>query len=179
MANRFCALFVVFGCAALVAGCGSITPSETSHYNPAIDVRPDADTGDSVFGEGGLSFFGGSSKRQDSAPAGIGVNAFLFRGSLETIAFMPITSADPFGGVILTDWYAPAETPNERFKVNIFILDRQLRADGIKATVFRQTGGEGHWVDAPVDVKTAANLENSILTRARQLRITSQQAAQQ
>ena len=69
---------------------------------------------------------------------GIGVNSYLWHASLDTVSFLPLASADPFGGVIITDWYSPPATPNERFKVNVFILNRELRADGVKATVFRQ-----------------------------------------
>lgn len=104
----------------------------------------------------------------------IGVNSFLWHASLDTISFMPLASADPFGGTIITDWYSPRGTPNERFKVNIFILNRELRADGVRVTVFRQTrDGSGQWVDAPVDPKTGRDLENSILTRARQMRLST------
>ena len=79
------------------------------------------------------------------------------------------------GGVIITDWYALPETPNERFKVNIYILGRQLRADGVKAAVFRQRRDPGgSWVDATVEAKTTIDLENVILTRARQLRLDSE-----
>jgi len=96
------------------------------------------------------------------------------------VSFMPIASADPFGGVIITDWYAPPETPTERFKINIFIMDRQLRADAIRSAVFRQTQtSDGRWVDATVEKKTAGDFENAILTRARQLRVTSANAAAQ
>jgi hypothetical protein len=88
-----------------------------------------------------------------------------------------VVSADPFGGVILTDWYSPQGAANERLKVNIYILDAALRADGIKAAVFRQLLDQrGVWLDAPVAPETASQLEDSILTRARQLR---QQTAQQ
>ena len=107
--------------------------------------------------------------------AGIGVNAYLWRASLDTLNFMPLSSADPFGGVIITDWYAPPETPNERFKLNIYILGRQLRADGVKAAVFRQRrDAGGNWTDAAVEARTPLDLENVILTRARQLRIDSE-----
>jgi hypothetical protein len=68
----------------------------------------------------------------------VAVNAFLWRASLDTINFIPLVSADPFGGVIITDWYTPAETPNERMKVQITILDRDLRADGVRVSVFKQ-----------------------------------------
>lgn len=123
-----------------------------------------------LFG-GGLNLFGGEKKKNDEAGAGIGVNTYLWRATLDTLSFMPLASADPFGGVIITEWYAPPESPNERFKMSIFILDRTLRADGIHASVFRQvqtTGGD--WTDANVDQKTAVDVENAILTRAREMR---------
>ncbi len=44
---------------------------------------------------------------------GIGVNSFLWPASLDTISFMPVNSANPFGGVIITDWHAPPETPGD------------------------------------------------------------------
>ena len=88
---------------------------------------------------------------------------------------MPLVSADPFGGVIITDWYTPPQTPDERFKVNIYILGRALRADGVRASVFRQTNQGGTWADAPVALNTGTDLENAILTRARQLRMSGLQ----
>ncbi|MGH6968637.1 MAG: DUF3576 domain-containing protein, partial [Stellaceae bacterium] len=93
---------------------------------------------------------------------------------LDTVSFMPLASADPFGGVIITDWFSPPQTPDERFKVNIFILNRELRADGVRASVFRQArDSKGDWVDAPVDKNTGTDLENAILARARQIRLST------
>ncbi|WP_368413076.1 DUF3576 domain-containing protein [Dongia sp.] len=133
------------------------------------DSGPQYDEGDTVFGEGGL--FGGQSKEDGSGGGGgVGVNSLLWRASLDTVSFMPLVSADPFGGVIITDWYTPPATPDERFKVNVYILGRALRADGIRASVFRQQNQGGTWIDAPVALNTATDLENAILTRARQLR---------
>jgi hypothetical protein len=129
---------------------------------------------ESIFGPDGLQLFGSSKKEDPGAGGGIGVNSFLWRASLDSIAFMPLASADPFGGVIITEWYAPPETPNERFKLNIYILGRQLRADGVKAAIFRQRmDPAGTWLDAAVEAKSTVELENVILTRARQLRIDS------
>lgn len=109
----------------------------------------------------------------ESAKGGvIGVNSYLWRASLDTISFMPIKSADAFGGVILTDWHSPAESPNERFKLNVYILDRALRADGIRVAAFRQVlDRNSRWRDAALAKKTARKLEDAILTRARQLRL--------
>ncbi len=122
-------------------------------------------------GHGG---FLGLGRSAPSAPvAGIGVNAYLWRASLDTLAFMPLSSADPYGGVIITDWYTNPEKPDERFKATVYILDTRLRADGLTVTVFKQVKKDGGWVDAPTASQTQVDIENSILTRARQLRLSN------
>ncbi|HUB97083.1 MAG TPA: DUF3576 domain-containing protein [Stellaceae bacterium] len=128
-----------------------------------------------VFGSGDENKGGGGGG--GGGPSGVGVNSYLWRATLDTVSFIPLASADPFGGVIITDWYSPPDRPNERFKVNVFILGRELRADGVRASVFRQTrDANGQWADAPVDQKTGTDLENAILTRARQMRLSTAQA---
>lgn len=126
---------------------------------------------DSIFGKGGFKAFN-SKKKKSSAQGDMGVNSFLWRATLDTISFMPLASADPFGGVILTDWYTDPKTPNERVKINAFVMDRELKADGIRVRTFRQELKKGVWRDANVSDDTARTLEDAILTRARQLRIS-------
>lgn len=125
----------------------------------------------------GFSIFGGGGDRNESAAseqAGIGVNSFLWRASLDTLNFMPLASADPFGGVIITDWHSDAAAPNERFKATVYILDTRLRADALNVSIFRQQRDpSGQWVDAPVSAETGIQIENAILTRARQLRLST------
>lgn len=105
--------------------------------------------------------------------SGIGVNSYLWRASLDALSFIPLESADPFGGVIISDWYAPPEAANERFKVTIYILDRQLRADGLRAAVFKQVlDPQRGWVNTEVSRSVPIELENAILTRAREMRLT-------
>ncbi len=105
---------------------------------------------------------------------GVGVNEYLWRASLDTLSFMPLASADPFGGTIITDWYSAPESPNEQFKVTVYILDKELRADGIRVAVFRQEkDAGGQWTNAAVQPDTQTQLENAILTRARQLRVAT------
>ncbi len=126
-----------------------------------------------LFGNIGAPLFEDPDARGGGA-AGIGVNAFLWRASLDTVSFLPLSSADPFGGVIITDWYSPPEVPSERFKMTVYILDRRLRADGVRVSVFRQElAAAGRWVDTGVDPGTRTELENAILTRARELRSAS------
>ena len=125
-----------------------------------------------MFGIGGKSGTGGPSE----AGAALGVNAYLWRGALDTLSFMPLASADPFGGVIITDWYQPPAGQGERFKATAYILGRQLRADGIKVSIFRQVSTNGRWQDAAVSPVTTSDIENKVLARARELR--SQTASQ-
>jgi hypothetical protein len=122
--------------------------------------------------------FGGGGPKSvsdDSAnSASIGVNGYLWRATLDTLSFMPLASADPYGGVVITDWYVNPEKPDERFKCTVYILDSRLRADGLNVAVFKQNrDASGAWIDAPSATQTETDIENSILTRARQLRLSN------
>ena len=121
----------------------------------------------------GFHIFGGG-RASGPVVAGIGVNSYLWRATLDTLSFMPLASADPDGGVVITEWYANPEKPDERFKCTVYILDTRLRADGLSVTVFKQVkDASGAWADAPASDQTSTDIENSILTRARQLRLAN------
>ena len=108
------------------------------------------------------------------AQSGIGVNAYLWRATLDTLSFMPLLTADPWGGVINYDWYTDPQSPNERFKATVFILDTRLRADALNVTVAKEVRNEsGQWTAAPVAPQTETDLENAILTKARQLNLSN------
>lgn len=155
-----------------LAGCGSSRLPAPDEYN---DPKYKAPVQGSLSSSNGTLF--STAKPADDAQqgGGIGVNAYLWRGALDTLSFMPLASADPFGGVIITDWYQPPAAQGDRFKATAYILGRQLRADGIRISVFRQTLQNGQWVDQAVAPGTASELENKVLARARELR--SQAAA--
>lgn len=122
----------------------------------------------------GLQLFGPDDDDGREGNSGIGVNSFLWRATLDTVSFLPITSADPHGGTILTDWYENPEARGERFKVNVFILGTRLRSDGVRANVFKQIQDRnGNWRDQPQDESLNRSFEDKILTRARELRIKS------
>ena len=135
-----------------------------------------------LFGLGGCSIFGSSTANTSPASSAdigpeengaLGVNAYLWRASLDTLSFLPLSSADPYGGVIITDWYANPEKKDERMKATVYILDTRLRADGVSAAVFRETLTNGVWTPASVSPETNVALENAILSKARQLRLGS------
>jgi uncharacterized protein DUF3576 len=161
-----------------LAGCGSTKPNPTDpgyigYLGPGGGSMP----GGSVLGESTLVFGTGKSKPGDTAQGGggaLGVNAYLWRGALDTLSFMPLASADPFGGVIITDWYTPPVSSGERFKATAYILGRELRSDGVRVTIFRQVLQNGQWVDSGVSPVTVGEIENKVLSRARELREQSQ-----
>ncbi len=163
-------LSLLFGCATEKAEYNYPEKDKYGRWTRRAEPREERET---VFGKGGLDIFGRSKDKEGPGGAGIGVNSFLWRATLDTLAFMPLQSADPFGGVIITDWHAPEGASGERFKINAYIMDKALRADGIRLSVFRQVKDDGTWVDASVSEKTATRLEDAILTRARQLRMNT------
>ena len=123
-----------------------------------------------------LTACGGGSKDRPKADIAaskvttIGVNAYLWRASLDTLSFMPMVQTDSNGGVIVTDWYINPNSPAERMKLTVSILDQDLRADALRVAASRQVSQNGQWVDAPVQAATVQKLEEIILTKARDLR---------
>jgi len=159
----------LFGTWCLVAAC-SLKQDENTAYPTTEEDRRRARVG-KLTGDEGVVIAGATEKKNDAGNNPLSVNSFLWRATLDTLAFMPLISADPWGGTILTDWYEDASAKGERFKVNALILDKQLRADGIKITTFRQKKTARGWEDAPVEPQAARKLEDAVLTRARQLRV--------
>lgn len=155
-----------------IAACSGIETEADYPMDP--DDRRRARHG-KLTGEDGLSIFGNNSKSDNGGGGSqIGVNSYLWRASLDTLSFMPLSEVDPHGGVIITDWYEDPSAQGERFKVNVFILGTQLTATGVRVSAFKQEKDEaGEWRDASINAKVGRDLENSILTRARELRIDS------
>lgn len=152
-----------------LSACGSSKPLAANQINnPQTQYMPPQNQAPSSFSD--LFSFGAKKPAGQSGSVGVAVNAYLWRASLDTLSFMPLASADPFGGVIITDWYSPPGTPNERFKVNAFVLSPELSANGIRVSVFHQVRQGGGWADAPVDPATVSGLEDRILAHAAQLR---------
>jgi hypothetical protein len=160
----------------LLAACNSGDSSavrgvSSTEYRLAPDGEAQGVQGKALGAEG-LSLFG-TNRRPAEEGSGLGVNAYLWRGALDSLSFMPLASADPFGGVIITDWYQSPASPGERFKVTAYILGRQLRSDGVRISVFRQVARNGVWVDADVAQQTASDLVDKVLARARELRASA------
>lgn len=169
--NRMRAVVV----AALAAGMALAGCNSASTYTKEASLNDEtvlSATG-STAPEGQRRQFAATGQAAEGGNA-IRINGFLWRAALDTLSFMPITTADPYGGAILTDWYSPQGADNERFKLNVLIQGTQIRSDGVRVTVFKQErAGDGTWQDASTNNDTALDLENLILVRARDLRQAS------
>ncbi|MFM7622451.1 MAG: DUF3576 domain-containing protein [Alphaproteobacteria bacterium] len=171
--------FAVFMCFSFVlVSCSTPDIKSEPSYPKGDTGKRREKVGTITNNEKGITLFGpGKDDRASSEDNGIGVNAYLWKATLDTVSFMPIASADPFGGVIITDWYSMPKTPNERFKINAFITSKSLQANGIKVTVFHQkrTDKQTDWADQTPNTTMATQMEDAILTRARERKVDDEQ----
>ena len=104
---------------------------------------------------------------------GLPINALLWRASLDVVSTIPLDDVDTFGGTIVTEWYQLNKTSDERIKMTAFVLDRELRADGIRVVVYVQKRIGNDWQDSGTDNEMGKQIEELILTRAREIRASS------
>ena len=148
------------GAALLLSSCSSLktTPAE----------KPEEPVSFVTGKPGGikLSDFGQKDQSDDSIP----VNALLWRAALDIASFVPLDDVDTFGGSIVTEWHQPKGTPNQRLKLTMFVVGRELRSDAITVRAYIQNRLGTEWIDAGRDETLGRKLENLVLTRARELR---------
>ncbi len=132
-------------------------------------------TGGGLLGEkANFSFLGGEKNDSSQISAvGLPINPYLWKASLETIDFMPLSSTDPFAGIIITDWYTVESNTGERCKLNVFVKGVDLKTDNLKVSSFCQSLDNNQWVNKPSIKEDDLRLENAILNRAKKLKLTS------
>jgi len=140
------------------------------------DAQNRLQTGGGLLGKkpGGLGgmFGGGDSNNSSVASIGFPINAILWKSSLETISFMPIASADPFAGIIITDWYSTSSNSQERCKLNIFIKGVELKTNNLKVNTFCQDLNDGVWVNSGDMQANSRKIENAILNKAKKIKLS-------
>ncbi len=154
---------------------GTVLPTGTPEDRKVAleDAENRLRTGGGLFGKkGGIDLINTNEEKSSTASIGMPINPYLWRGSLETIEFMPLVSADPFGGIIITDWYTGLNDPNERCKINIFIKGAEMKTSNLKVNSFCQILVDGNWLDQQINQKNNADLENAILNKAKKIRLS-------
>ena len=79
---------------------------------------------------------------------------------------MPLASVDSNSGIIITDWYNLKSKNNERVKISVLIDSIDLRADGIKVSIFKQIKNGNTWNASKINPKVVKNLERKIINQA-------------
>ena len=132
-------------------------------------------TGGGMLGKkANFSFLGeGEEGSSQITSLGMPINPYLWKASLNTISFMPLSSTDPFAGTIITDWYTAETNLGERCKLNIFISGKDLKTNNLKVLSFCQTLKKNQWVNLPSKIEENIKLENVILNEAKKLKLTS------
>ena len=161
---------------------GEIINRSGTVFSPSLDkdlAMRDAEnrlnTGGGLFGNDGIDFFGGDDKKNSTsgnfASVGMPINPYLWSASLETLSFMPLSSADPFGGTIFTDWYSSDINENERCKINVFISGAELKTQNLRVSSFCERFKNNKWVGVGTNSQDNISLENAILNKAKKLKL--------
>jgi uncharacterized protein DUF3576 len=154
------------------------TPPSAAETQKAASSEPeDIDTEATIWTVLGLAKK--ESVKDPGPQTGRTVSPILWQAAHDTLDFVKYASEDPLTGSIVTDWYSPPGNPNLRYRVNVFILSRTLHSDSVTVTVDRQQlSANGQWAETTIARQVETDLENAILTRARQLkRVWSQEAS--
>jgi len=155
----------------IISRTGTIVDSAQNKELAMSDAENRLRTGGGLFGKKPGIGLGTNKGNNAVSSIGMPINPYLWKGSLETISFMPLSSADPFGGTIITDWYSDGQAINERCKVNIFIKGLELKTSNLKVNTFCQSFKNNRWIDLPTSASQSAQLENAILNKAKRIKL--------
>ena len=152
---------------------GTVFSSANNKELAMRDAENRLNTGGGLLGGNGLDFFGGDDKEEGSTGVGVGmpINPYLWSASLETLSFMPLSSADPFGGTIFTDWYSSDVNEDERCKINVFISGVELKTQNLRVASFCEVFKNNKWVGVKTNNEDNIGLENAILNKAKKLKL--------
>ena len=154
------------GIVLLLSACSSLETTPVDESTGPISVltgKPSAD---------GIKILD-LTKKDEPRGDGLPVNALLWRAALDIASFVPLDDVDTFGGSIVTEWHQPESTANQRLKLTMFVVGRELRSDAITVHAFLQNKRGTEWVDAGRDEALGRKLEGLVLARARELRAAS------
>ena len=158
---------------------GTVFNSGTNKGLAMRDAETRLQSGGGLFGGSGISISGilnnnkKNTNNTSTTSISMSVNPYLWKGALETISFMPLSSADQIGGTIITDWYSTSDNQKERCKLNIFISGKQLNTENLRVTSFCQEFKDPIWVNKKIDSDNNIKIENAILNKAKKLKLQS------
>ena len=111
--------------------CGFYRPVSAKDYPPEPEKRIQKNLQEGK----GFTIMGSINKKGDGN-FNFATSNEMWRASLDILDFMPLTSADYGGGLIITDWYGHDGSANDSIKISIRFLSNEIRADALKIKVF-------------------------------------------
>lgn len=114
-----------------------------------------------------------SKKNDITQSLNVNVNPYIWKASLEILSkTIPLASVDSNSGIIITDWYNIEGKENERIKISVLVSTTELRADGVKVSVFKQVLKSNNWKNVNVNSKIGQKIERKIITKAGSLQLS-------
>jgi len=129
--NLFIKLIALFSIFINLNSCGIYRPVSAKDYPPEPEKRVQKN-----LQEGRGFRIMGSINNKKNGEFNFATSNEMWRASLDILDFMPLTSADYGGGLIITDWYSDQNNQDESIKISIRFLSNEIRADGVKIKVF-------------------------------------------
>jgi hypothetical protein len=168
----------------LLVGCSSTHPPASQANAPpgssgppqgAANVKTAADTPNDIDTEATIwTVLGLAKKPSQHEPGphtGNTVSPILWQAAHDTLSFAKFSTEDPLTGELVTEWYSPKDKPDERYKIDVFVLARTVRSDAVAVTIDRQErNATGEWTETTIARKVEDDLETTILRRAGQLK---------
>ncbi len=117
-----------------ISSCGIYKPVDTRK----VSVNANERTQQNIEEGKGFKVFDSSRRMMGGGAFQFANSNGLWRASLDVIDFMPLTSVNYSGGIIITDWYSDNKNPNESIKISIRFLTNEIRSDALDIKIFNR-----------------------------------------
>ena len=138
-----------------------------------IRIEPNPDKRARDFADKGGGLFGDINNRKSgSATIDFASSNVMWRATLKTLYFLPLSNTDYSGGIIIYDWYSQENNPREQIKISVRFLSNELRSDSIKITAHKKIcDSADKCSNSTLDEKFSDTIKENIITSARSLKI--------
>jgi hypothetical protein len=138
-----------------------------------IRIEPNPDKRARDFADKGGGLFGDINNRKSgSATIDFASSNVMWRATLKTLDFLPLSNTDYSGGIIIYDWYSQENNPREQIKISVRFLSNELRSDSIKITAHKKIcDSADKCSNSTLDEKFSDTIKENIITSARSLKI--------
>ena len=133
--------------------------------DPQKKAREFADKGGGIFGDI-------NNKKSSSTSVDFASSNVMWKATLKTLEFWPLSKTDDSGGIIVYDWYSQTNNPREQIKISVRFLSNELKSDSIKVIAHKKIcDSVDKCSNSTLDEKFSNTVKENIITSARLLKI--------